>query len=75
MVLAEEAHELGLVNRVMEPGSLLEQTRAYARELVVNCSPASMATMKRQVYADLERGIDDAISNADRVMLQSFTAT
>ena len=74
VVLAEEAHELGLVNRVMAPESLLEETLAYARELAVNCSPASMATMKRQVYADLDRGIDEAISNADRLMLQSFTA-
>ena len=30
--------------------------------------------MKRQIYADLDRGIDEAISNADRVMLESFTA-
>ncbi len=30
--------------------------------------------MKRQIYADLDRGIDEAIANADRVMLESFTA-
>jgi len=74
VVLAEEALELGLVNRVMEPESVLEGAVAYARELVVNCSPASMATMKRQVYADLDRGIDAAIANADQEMLASFTA-
>jgi enoyl-CoA hydratase/carnithine racemase len=74
VVLAEEALELGLVNRVLEPGSVLEGALEYARELAVNCSPASMATMKRQVYADLERDIDGAIANADRLMLASFTA-
>jgi enoyl-CoA hydratase/carnithine racemase len=74
VVLAEEAYELGLVNRVTEPGAVLEEALAYARELVVNCSPASMATMKRQIYADLDRGIDDAIANADKAMLASFTA-
>ena len=57
-----------------EPGSALDEAVAYARELAVNCSPASMATMKRQIYADLDRGIDEAIANADRVMLESFTA-
>ena len=36
---------------------LLEETLSYARELAANCSPASMATMKRQVYADLERAL------------------
>ncbi len=73
VVLSEEAYELGLVNRVTEPGAVLDEALAYARELAVNCSPASIATMKRQIYSDLDRGIDEAIANADRVMLQSFT--
>jgi enoyl-CoA hydratase/carnithine racemase len=33
-----------------------------------------MATMKRQVYADLERGLPDALANADRLMVASFSA-
>jgi enoyl-CoA hydratase/carnithine racemase len=74
VVFAEEAHELGLVNGVFAPDRLLEATLDYARELVVNCSPASMATMKRQVYADLERTLPDALAEADRLMLASFTA-
>lgn len=74
VVFAEEAHELGLVNRVLPPDSLLEATLDYARELVVNCSPASMATMKRQVYADLQRALPDALAQADQLMLASFTA-
>ncbi|HYB22199.1 MAG TPA: enoyl-CoA hydratase [Solirubrobacteraceae bacterium] len=73
VVFAEEAHELGLVNRVLAPDRLLEGTLEYARELAVNCSPASMATMKRQVYADLERTLPDALAQADRLMLASFT--
>ena len=55
VVLGEEAAALGLVNRAVEPEKLLEETMAYARDLAVNCSPASMASMKRQVYADLHR--------------------
>ena len=35
------------------PRGCSRTTLAYARELAVNCSPASMATIKRQVYADL----------------------
>ena len=30
--------------------------------------------MKRQVYADLERALPDALAEADRLMLASFTA-
>jgi enoyl-CoA hydratase/carnithine racemase len=74
VVLAAEAATLGLVNRAIAPEALLEETLAYARDLAVNCSPASMATMKRQVYADLERSLADALARADEAMLESFTA-
>jgi enoyl-CoA hydratase/carnithine racemase len=74
VVLAEEAERLGLVNRVLAPELLLEETLAYARELAVNCSPASMATMKRQVYSALEQDLSQALAEADGLMLQSFTA-
>jgi enoyl-CoA hydratase/carnithine racemase len=74
VVLGEEAAALGLVNRAVEPEKLLEQTLAYARELAVNSSPASMATMKRQVYADLTRELPDALQEANRLMGESFTA-
>jgi enoyl-CoA hydratase/carnithine racemase len=74
VVLAEEALELGLVNKVLPPEQLLDNTLAYASEIVTNCSPASMATMKRQVYADLEVGLDEATAAADRLMVESFTA-
>jgi len=74
VVLAQEAAELGLVNRVFAPERLLAETLAYARDLAVNCSPASMATMKRQVYADYERALPDALAAANRLMEASFGA-
>jgi enoyl-CoA hydratase/carnithine racemase len=74
VVLAQEAQTLGLVNRVSAPEKLLEETLDYARELALKCSPASMARMKRQVYVDLERGLPEALAEADRLMLESFTA-
>jgi len=72
VVLAEEALSLGLVNRVLAPDRLLEGAFEYAAELAASCSPASMATMKRQVYRDLERGLLEATAEADRLMLGSF---
>ena len=74
VVLAEEAQALGLVNRVSTPERLLEETLDYARELASQCSPASMATIKRQVYADLQRGLGEALAEADRLMFESFAA-
>jgi enoyl-CoA hydratase/carnithine racemase len=74
VVLGQEAASLGLVNRVWPAEVLLEQTLAYARELALLCSPASMATMKRQIYADLDRSLPEALAAADRLMLESFSA-
>ncbi len=71
--LGTEAAELGVVNRVFE-SDVLEAALEYARELARESSPASMAAMKRQVYADLERSLSDSVSDADRLMGQSFGA-
>jgi enoyl-CoA hydratase/carnithine racemase len=74
VVLAQEAHAMGLLNRVLAPETLLDQTLEYARMLAQNCSPTSMATMKRQVYADLQSGLADALAEANRLMIESFAA-
>lgn len=74
VVLAQEAQELGLVNRAVAPERLLEEALGYARELAVSCSPSSMATIKRQVYEALQQSLGDALEDADRLMLESFTA-
>src|SRR5919199_307418 len=58
VVLGDEAERLGLVNRALPRETVLEEALAYARDLAANCAPASMAAMKRQVYADLERDLD-----------------
>lgn len=73
VVLGAEAAALGLVNRALAPEAVLDHALAYARELVAQCSPASMATMKGQIYADLDRALPEALANADRLMLESFT--
>jgi enoyl-CoA hydratase/carnithine racemase len=74
VVLTEEALQLGLINRLLPPESLLEQTIDYARDIALNCSPASLATIKGQVYADLQRELPEALAEADRLMLASFAA-
>ena len=72
--LAEEAAELGVVNRAVPGDELLAFTLEYARDLATNCSPASMATMKQQVYADLEKPLDAALGDANGLMVESLQA-
>jgi enoyl-CoA hydratase/carnithine racemase len=74
VLLGREAAELGLANRAFSSGAVLEQTLSYAHELAAQCSPASMATIKQQVYADLDRTLGDTLERADQLMLESFGA-
>jgi enoyl-CoA hydratase/carnithine racemase len=74
VVLGEEAARIGLVNRALPVERLLDETLAYARDLAASCAPSSMAAMKRQVYGDLERGLDDALARANELMVESLGA-
>jgi enoyl-CoA hydratase/carnithine racemase len=56
VLLAEEAAEIGLVNRVLPPDELLPAIYEYARVLASEISPASILATKRQLYADLLHG-------------------
>jgi enoyl-CoA hydratase/carnithine racemase len=70
--LAEEAHELGIVNRVVAPESLIDVTLEYANDLATNVSPTSMAVMKRQVYTHPAMSIDDALAETNQLMNESL---
>ncbi|MDQ1396177.1 MAG: hypothetical protein QOG64_1436 [Acidimicrobiaceae bacterium] len=70
--LAEEALELGLVNRVYPAESLLDETIAYARDLAANCSPASLAIIKKQVYDHASADLAAALADSNRLMQQSL---
>ncbi|GAA3445343.1 enoyl-CoA hydratase [Planomonospora venezuelensis] len=67
-----EACELGLVSRSVPGENLMEETLAYARELAVHSSPASMAVMKRQLWGDWNSTLESAESAAARLMVESF---
>jgi enoyl-CoA hydratase/carnithine racemase len=58
---AEEAKELGLVSRLCDPAEVLPEARAYASDLAQNCSPRSMAAIRRQVYGDLSRTFPESM--------------
>jgi enoyl-CoA hydratase/carnithine racemase len=72
VILGREAAELGLVNRALDGERLLEETLTYARTLASESSPASMARIKQQVYADLERPLPESLKAANQLMAESF---
>ncbi|WP_449063912.1 enoyl-CoA hydratase-related protein [Planomonospora algeriensis] len=67
-----EAAELGLVARSVPGENLLEEVAAYARELAVHSSPASMSVMKRQIWGDWNTTLQAAETEAQRLMADSF---
>jgi enoyl-CoA hydratase/carnithine racemase len=73
IVLGAEAAELGLVNRAVEDGRALDAALEYAQMLAQECSPASMALMKQQVYADYEHTLAESLEEANRLMVESFS--
>jgi enoyl-CoA hydratase/carnithine racemase len=68
VVLAEEAAEMGLVNRVLPPDELLPAVTEYARVLAHEVSPASIVATKRQLYADLHGDVGTAVEVAERLL-------
>jgi enoyl-CoA hydratase/carnithine racemase len=64
VVLAEEAEQLGLVNRAVEPDELLPVTYDYARRLATDIAPSSLAATKFQLYRDLHGDVASSVRDA-----------
>jgi enoyl-CoA hydratase/carnithine racemase len=69
---AAEALRIGLVHRVSPRAEVLNQATEYALALVSNCSPSAMAVIKRQVWAGLESGAEQAIAESVQLMGDSL---
>lgn len=72
VVLAEEAHAMGMVNAVLPADQLVDHAVNYAADLAQNVSPTSMAVMKSQVYADYSSSLADAEQKALQLMKESL---
>jgi enoyl-CoA hydratase/carnithine racemase len=70
--LADEAAQLGLIKEVVPAEQLMKRAMDYAEDVAQNCSPASMAVIKRQAYSDAMREIADASSRSDALLQESL---
>lgn len=71
-VTAAEALQMGLVNRLVKPEVLLEEARAYARELADNVSPRSIHVIKRQLWESPYQTLGEAVTSANHEMFDSI---
>jgi enoyl-CoA hydratase/carnithine racemase len=69
---AEEAYELGLLNGLSEPESLLDDVYAYARDLAANASPTAMAAIKYQIYRHQQVDFDSALYESFAMLERSL---
>jgi len=71
-VRADELLRMGILSRVVEGDGLLAQCKAYVQDLADGCSPESLAVMKRQVYQQLQRPLEESTQDTHKLMVESF---
>lgn len=71
-VTAQEALQMGLVDRLYEPESLMASTLAYADDLAENVSPRSIGVMKRQLWEQPFQTLAEATQLANAEMFESI---
>ena len=69
----DEALELGFVNRLFEADDLVEQTQAYARDLVASVAPNSLRQTRWQIYRDLHRDVASAVNESEALLDRMMT--
>ena len=69
---AAEALRIGFVDRVVPNEKLLDDAKAYIRDLAANVSPRSIAVMKSQIYRHSSLALEPAIRDADHLTHESL---
>jgi enoyl-CoA hydratase/carnithine racemase len=68
LVDAQEALEMGLVNRVVPHDQLMDSARELARDIAHKCSPLGVATAKRMIYQHLFTDLATGVREDDESM-------
>jgi enoyl-CoA hydratase/carnithine racemase len=73
-ITAADALTMGLVAQVRPAASLMDDVRAYAREMADLVSPRSIRVMKRQIWEAQFQSLAEATAVAGEEMTRSFTS-
>lgn len=71
-VLADEAKEIGLVDRVYPADELMAAALAYIEDLATQAAPLSLKAMKWQVYRHLNMSLGQAMKETEVLMEKSL---
>lgn len=70
---SEEALRMGIFDRVVPADRLLDEARAYIRDLAANSSPRSIAVMKSAIYRHLSYPREAAFRDINALTAESLT--
>lgn len=66
--LTDEAHEIGLIHRLLPPDELMPEVRTYAEDLIARVSPEALRQSKRQTYLDFHRDVGASVREANTLL-------
>lgn len=66
--LTDEAHQIGLVHRLVAPEDLLKETRTYAADMIARVSPEALRQSRRQTYLDFHRDVGASVREANALL-------
>lgn len=66
--LTDEAHQIGLIHRLVPAEELLSEARAYAADLIARVSPEALRQSRRQTYLDFHRDIGTSVREANTLL-------
>jgi enoyl-CoA hydratase/carnithine racemase len=69
---AEEAHQLGLAERLVESGEALKTAVEYVNELAAHCSPTSLQVIKAQIHRHMNMQLGEAMRETNAWMAESL---
>ncbi|MGD8418567.1 MAG: enoyl-CoA hydratase-related protein, partial [Pseudomonadales bacterium] len=68
----EEAHRLGVAERLVEQGESVRAASDYIRTLAATASPTSFKVIKAQVYRHLNMELGEAMTESNEWMAESL---
>ena len=71
-VLADEALQIGLVDRVYGANEVLSRAIEYVQQLADSAAPVSLQVMKRQIYRHMNMSLGDAMAESTQLMDESL---
>ncbi|MEV5561037.1 enoyl-CoA hydratase-related protein [Nonomuraea wenchangensis] len=74
VITGSEAADIGLAHQAVPAEAVLTTAQRYARSLVDGCAPSSMATVKRQMWDDMNRSLAEADADAQKRLLDMVSS-